>query len=156
MSSFTVEDLVEAAWLADKVRFGLRHYAELYPDSLRVMCKIYGDGGLVDRGWLELADPEVPKVLRCTPDGLAFVARLAQPVAPSEPPAAPDGPILLQPEPVQKQRPTTRFRTLDGSGGILYTGHDFAEALRVMRTSNGDSVVRVPGNTPMASRRPIR
>ena len=51
-SPFSAEALIVAAWQKFPKTFGLKGYAELYPDSNKVLSSIMGVRGLAGRGWL--------------------------------------------------------------------------------------------------------
>jgi hypothetical protein len=51
-SPFSAEALIVAAWQKFPQAFGLKGYAELYPDSNKVLSSIMGVRGLAGRGWL--------------------------------------------------------------------------------------------------------
>jgi hypothetical protein len=51
-SPFSAEALIVAAWQKFPRTFGLKGYAELYPDSNKVLSSIMGVRGLAGRGWL--------------------------------------------------------------------------------------------------------
>src|SRR5688572_10960380 len=51
-SPFSAESLIVGAWQKCPVAFGLKGYAELYPDSNKVLASIMGEKGLAKRGWL--------------------------------------------------------------------------------------------------------
>lgn len=51
-SPFSAEALIVASWQKFPVAFGLRGYAELYPDSNKVLSSIMGEKGLARKGWL--------------------------------------------------------------------------------------------------------
>ena len=48
----TREDIVVAAWHAYPMRFGLRHYEATYPNADAVYVRMYGERGLVYRGYV--------------------------------------------------------------------------------------------------------
>lgn len=52
-SMLTAEALVVEAWTADKKAFGLKGYADRFPDANAVLCYLMGKTGLVRRGLLE-------------------------------------------------------------------------------------------------------
>ena len=72
-AEFTAADLVVEAWMDDPYLFGLRGYEAKYPDANRVLCKIYGSGGMVQKGLLEDVST---RVYRITDEG-ARVASIA-------------------------------------------------------------------------------
>src|ERR1700722_18683135 len=49
---FSAEALIVGVWQKYPVTFGLKGYAELYPDSNKVLASIMGEKGLARRGWL--------------------------------------------------------------------------------------------------------
>lgn len=49
---FSAEALIVAAWQKFPKTFGLKGYADLYPDSNKVLTSIMGEKGLARRGWL--------------------------------------------------------------------------------------------------------
>ena len=51
-SPFSAESLIVASWQKFPRTFGLKGYADLYPDSNKVLSSIMGEKGLARRGWL--------------------------------------------------------------------------------------------------------
>jgi hypothetical protein len=51
-SPFSAEALIVASWQKFPKTFGLKGYADLYPDSNKVLSSIMGVKGLANRGWL--------------------------------------------------------------------------------------------------------
>jgi hypothetical protein len=51
-SPFSAEALIVASWQKFPKSFGLKGFAELYPDSNKVLSSIMGEKGLARRGWL--------------------------------------------------------------------------------------------------------
>ncbi len=51
-SPFSAEALIVASWQKFPRTFGLKGYAELYPDSNKILSSIMGEKGLARRGWL--------------------------------------------------------------------------------------------------------
>ncbi len=49
---FTAETLIVTVWQKFPNTFGLKGYAELYPDSNKVLSSLMGEKGLARRGWL--------------------------------------------------------------------------------------------------------
>lgn len=49
---FSAEALIVASWQKFPKTFGLKGYADLYPDSNKVLTSIMGEKGLARRGWL--------------------------------------------------------------------------------------------------------
>lgn len=70
---FHLEDLAVAAWRIDPERFGLRRWD--YPDMNRVKVCVYGEKGLIARGILENAGPNMlrlgPLAAKRTEDPMA-------------------------------------------------------------------------------------
>src|SRR5947209_10944399 len=90
-SPFTAESLVVSAWKKYPVTFGLKTFAEQYPDSNKVLASIMGERGLARRGWLAKVGQ---KLYSLTREGRQAVRRLRRP---DEQPAAeaPDGSVAL-------------------------------------------------------------
>jgi hypothetical protein len=89
---FSEWDLTVAAWALDRFRFGLRGYAQSYPDHKRVMMEIMGQkaSSPVQQKYLEKLRPNF---YRLTPLGKAAAARIraggdSSPVKPASKPAA--------------------------------------------------------------------
>jgi len=61
-SPFSAEELVVKAWENDKSLFGLQGYADLYPDSNRILSNIMGNKGLKGRGWIEKVGQKLYKL----------------------------------------------------------------------------------------------
>ena len=51
-SPFSAEALIVSSWQKFPKTFGLKGYAELYPDSNKILSSIMGEKGLARRGWL--------------------------------------------------------------------------------------------------------
>lgn len=51
-TSFTAETLIVTAWKRFPSTFGLKGYADKYPDSNKVLTSIMGERGLARKGWL--------------------------------------------------------------------------------------------------------
>ena len=51
-SPFSAEALIVAAWQKFPKTFGLKGFAEHYPDSNKILSSIMGEKGLARRGWL--------------------------------------------------------------------------------------------------------
>jgi hypothetical protein len=51
-SPFSAEALIVASWQKFPRTFGLKGYADLYPDSNKILSSIMGEKGLARRGWL--------------------------------------------------------------------------------------------------------
>jgi hypothetical protein len=76
-AEFSEWDLTVAAWSRDRFRFGLRGYAQSYPDHKRVMMEIMGAkaSNPVQQGYLEKVRPNF---YRLTPAGKAASARMKE------------------------------------------------------------------------------
>lgn len=51
-SPFSAEALIVASWIKFPKTFGLKGFAEQYPDSNKILSSIMGEKGLARRGWL--------------------------------------------------------------------------------------------------------
>jgi hypothetical protein len=51
-SPFTAEMLIVASWQRFPTTFGLKGFADKYPDSNKILSSIMGEKGLARRGWL--------------------------------------------------------------------------------------------------------
>lgn len=51
-SPFSAEALIVASWQKFSKTFGLKGYADQYPDSNKILSSIMGEKGLARRGWL--------------------------------------------------------------------------------------------------------
>jgi hypothetical protein len=83
-SPFSAEALIVAAWQQNPRTFGLKGYAEQYPDSNKVLTSLMGEKGLAKRGWLNKVGQ---KLYALTREGRHMVRRLRHedaPPAPSE------------------------------------------------------------------------
>jgi len=74
-SPFSAEDLIVASWKRFPKTLGLKGYAELYPDSNKVLSSIMGVKGLVRRRWL---DKKGQKLYSLSRDGVHIVRKLQQ------------------------------------------------------------------------------
>lgn len=74
-SPFSAEDLIVASWRENPKAFGLKGYAEQYPDSNRVLASIMGERGLARKGWLAKMGQ---KLYTLSPDGQRVVKRLLE------------------------------------------------------------------------------
>jgi hypothetical protein len=74
-SPFSAESLIVAAWQQHPRTFGLKGYADQYPDSNKVLSSIMGEKGLARRGWLCKMGQ---KLYALTRDGRQVVRRLLQ------------------------------------------------------------------------------
>lgn len=72
-STFTAETLIVASWKRFPKTFGLKGYADQYPDSNKVLSSIMGERGLAKRGWLVKIGK---KVYSMTREGRRMAARL--------------------------------------------------------------------------------
>jgi hypothetical protein len=74
-SPFSAEALIVASWQKYPRTFGLKGYADNYPDSNKVLSSIMGEKGLARRGWLAKMGQ---KMYSLTRDGKQVVRRLLQ------------------------------------------------------------------------------
>jgi hypothetical protein len=72
-SPFSAEALIVSAWQQYPQTFGLKGYAELYPDSNKVLSSIMGEKGLAKRGWLVKMGQ---KLYALTREGRTVIRRL--------------------------------------------------------------------------------
>src|SRR5438045_384430 len=72
-SPFSAEALIVAAWQKFPKTFGLKGFAEQYPDSNKVLSSIMGVRGLAGRGWLAKMGQKLYVLSR---DGRQLVRRL--------------------------------------------------------------------------------
>jgi hypothetical protein len=72
---FSAEALIVASWQKFPKTFGLKGYADLYPDSNKVLTSIMGEKGLARRGWLAKMGQ---KLYSLTREGKQVVRRLQQ------------------------------------------------------------------------------
>jgi hypothetical protein len=86
-SPFSAEALIVASWQKFKKTFGLKGYAEFYPDSNKVLSTIMGGKGLVHRRWL---DKKGQKLYVLTREGQNIVRKLRQAGEQPEPDASPE------------------------------------------------------------------
>jgi hypothetical protein len=81
-SPFSAEALIVAAWQKFPKAFGLKGYADQYPDSNKVLSCIMGERGLARRGWLVKMGQ---KLYALTRDGRLVVQRMQQGEEPPPP-----------------------------------------------------------------------
>jgi hypothetical protein len=81
-SPFSAEALIVAAWQKYPRSFGLKGFADQYPDSNKVLTSIMGEKGLARKGWLAKMGQ---KLYSLTRDGRNVVRRLQQGEAPQTP-----------------------------------------------------------------------
>jgi hypothetical protein len=74
-SEFSEFDLTVAAWNRDRQRFGLRGYANIYPDHKRVMMEIMGNKAS-NPILLKYMEKTRPNIYRLTPLGRVEASRL--------------------------------------------------------------------------------
>lgn len=72
-SPFSAEALIVASWQKFPKTFGLKGYAEQYPDSNKILSSIMGEKGLARRGWLVKMGQ---KLYALTRDGRQVVRRV--------------------------------------------------------------------------------
>jgi hypothetical protein len=74
-SPFSAEALIVTAWQKYPRTFGLKGYADQYPDSNKVLASLMGEKGLTKRGWLNKVGQKLYSVTR---EGRVMVRRLRQ------------------------------------------------------------------------------
>jgi hypothetical protein len=74
-SPFSAEALIVASWQRFPRTFGLKGYADQYPDSNKVLSSIMGVKGLARRGWLAKMGQ---KLYTLTREGQVLARRLSQ------------------------------------------------------------------------------
>src|SRR5581483_2647028 len=74
-SPFSAEALIVACWMKFPRTFGLKGYADLYPDSNKVLSSIMGARGLASKGWLSKVGQKLYTLSR---EGRSIAQRLAQ------------------------------------------------------------------------------
>jgi hypothetical protein len=130
---FSAEALIVSAWQKYPRTFGLKGYADQYPDSNKVLSAIMGGKGLANRGWLSKVGQKMYELSR---EGRNLVKRL---LAGEElpPPSASSGKVKLS---VEQEN---LLHTLLGSSAV---GHHregrpneatFADACRFWNINNG-------------------
>lgn len=72
-SPFSAEALIVASWQKFPKTFGLKGYADQYPDSNKILSSIMGEKGLARRGWLVKMGQ---KLYALTRDGRQVVRRV--------------------------------------------------------------------------------
>lgn len=72
-SPFSAEALIVASWQKFPKTFGLKGFAEQYPDSNKILSSIMGEKGLARRGWLSKMGQ---KLYSLTRDGRQVVRRV--------------------------------------------------------------------------------
>jgi hypothetical protein len=72
-SPFTAEMLIVASWQKFPNTFGLKGFAEKYPDSNKILSSIMGEKGLARRGWLVKMGQKIYAITR---DGRNVVRRV--------------------------------------------------------------------------------
>jgi hypothetical protein len=82
-SPFSAEALIVMAWQKYPRSFGLKGFADQYPDSNKVLTSIMGEKGLARKGWLAKMGQ---KLYSLTREGRQVVRRLQQGEAPQPPP----------------------------------------------------------------------
>ncbi len=87
-SPFSAEALIVAVWQQNPRTFGLKGYAEQYPDSNKVLTSLMGEKGLARRGWLNKVGQ---KLYALTREGRHAIRRLRH----EEPPPAPSETVTI-------------------------------------------------------------
>ena len=110
-SPFSAESLIVMAWKKYPKTFGLKGYAEHYPDSNKILASIMGEKGLAKKGWLLKVGQ---KMYVLTSDGKKAVTRLH----------AGEGP-----PPMQRTAPSPSLKGLPAELNRLLVGLLDSEAL---------------------------
>jgi hypothetical protein len=97
-SPFSAEELTVAVWKEYPRSFGLKGYAEQFPDSNRVLSSIMGERGLVKKGWLIKMGQ---KLYALSPDGKRMVKKILEGGSEDEP--EPETPSVRLPKDLEKQ-----------------------------------------------------
>lgn len=84
-SPFSAEALIVTSWQQFPRTFGLKGYAEQFPDSNKVLSSIMGEKGLARRGWLAKMGQ---KLYSLTREGKHMVRRIQQPDEPEPQPTS--------------------------------------------------------------------
>ena len=92
-SPFSAEALIVAAWQKYPSSFGLKGFADQYPDSNKVLTSIMGEKGLARKGWLAKMGQ---KLYSLTREGRGVVRRLQHGESPQPPPPPSSGPSLTR------------------------------------------------------------
>lgn len=92
---FSEWDLTVAAWSRDRFRFGLRGYAQTYPDHKRVMMEIMGKkpSNPLQRKFFEKVRPNYYKL---TPLGRATAARIREESKPAHKSSSSNKPVSVK------------------------------------------------------------
>lgn len=88
--SFTAESLIVASWRKYPQTFGLKGFADQFPDSNKILASIMGEKGLAKKGWLNKVGQ---KLYELTKEGRDAVKRLK---------AGEQSPAAATPAPVKK------------------------------------------------------
>jgi hypothetical protein len=81
-SPFSAEALIVATWQANPRTFGLKGYADLYPDSNKILSGLMGERGLTKRGYLVKMGQKLYALSR---EGKAAVRRIHEEATQPEP-----------------------------------------------------------------------
>jgi hypothetical protein len=130
-SPFSAEALIVASWQKFPKTFGLKGYADQYPDSNKVLSSIMGVKGLANRGWLVKMGQ---KLYSLTRDGRQIVKHLVDGGEPM--PAKRGGPR------VTRDQEKFLMRLFDSSAVEKYTEGrrpelTFTDACRFWEISDG-------------------
>lgn len=136
---FSAEALIVTSWQKYPQTFGLKGYAEQYPDSNKVLASIMGEKGLARRGWLVKVGQ---KLYEMTREGRNVVRRLRQ-----------DGDVPEEPTPtdrvqISKEQERLLHRLFDSSAFEKFTQNrkqelTFADACRfwgITENMHGDQL----------------
>jgi hypothetical protein len=82
-SPFSAESLIVAAWQKYPRTFGLKGYADQYPDSNKVLASIMGQKGLARRNWLVKMGQKLYALTREGREAVRQILHGEEPAAPS-------------------------------------------------------------------------
>lgn len=133
-SPFSAEALIVAAWQKFPKSFGLKGFADQYPDSNKVLSSIMGEKGLARRGWLA---KEGQKLYSLSREGKQAVKALLQEEE------APPAPVRTAPKGKLSREQEKLLLSMLGSSGLekyqqgLKLDLTFADACRFWGISEG-------------------
>ena len=149
-SPFSAEALIVSSWQESPRTFGLKGFADQYPDSNRVLACIMGERGLARRGWLEKRGQKLYSLSR---QGKDEARRLRE--GDDSPTPAPKRRNLAQikvPKDLKQHLvslfTTTAFRRYEEGMKREITYRDACRFWGLSETASGDAVDKVLGKIP--------
>lgn len=82
---FSAEALIVASWQKSPKTFGLKGYADQYPDSNKVLTSVMGKKGLANRGWLAKMGQKLYSLTRAGRQAVRALLQAEEPAAPAAP-----------------------------------------------------------------------